>query len=129
MPFIPATDIDEAIAFAADAIATVSYDPSASLLTQFNIWIQGTFTAPTAVFPAVANSDKTRTVTDWLGEHLLAQQLILGTGNTDTGPVGTSEVIDACTRVLSAVKFANINGYITQAQEDAMVFLFNALWC
>ena len=126
MSFTPATDIDEAIAFSADAIATVSYDPAASLSVQFALWIPGTFTT---IFPPEENSTKTRTVTDWLGAHLLSQNQIEGPGNTDSGVVGTSAVIGSVTRVLSAVKFANINNYITQAQEDAMVDLFNLLWC
>lgn len=124
-----AADIDDAIALCADECADASYDAGINLSTQFALWITGMFVGGGAIFnPTVGAPNKQRTVRDWWGPHRIAQTQILGTGNTDTGPVGTSAVIDCVFRVLNAVKFANANTYISQSQEDDVVALFNAVW-
>ena len=124
-----AADIDDAIALTADEVADASYDAGVSLDTQFGLWIAGMFSGASAIFAeGVGSPDKQRTVSDWWGPHVLARLQIEGTGNTDSGVVGTSAVIDQVYRVLNAVKYANINSFISQAQEDAVVALFNVVW-
>jgi hypothetical protein len=123
-------NIDEAITEAAVQIATASYDPTVSLLTQWNLWIAGTFGAA-GVFPITPDSAANparRSVLDWQPAHLIARDKIEGPGNTDTGPVGTSACADVCARLLSAVKFAVIAGEATAGEEADMVTLFNAVW-
>ncbi len=124
-----AADIDDVITMCADLVADASYDAGISLDTQFGLWIDGMFVAPDGIFiPGIGVDDQQRTVRDWYGPHLLAREQIEGTGTTDTGPVGTSACIDVIFRVANAVKFSNINGFISQAQEDDVVALFNATW-
>jgi hypothetical protein len=128
-----ATNIDEAVAFASDNIAILSYGGVLSLYTQFQTWIAGMFSEATGIYkpsanPAQAAAAGPRVVTDWLATHLLAQQQIEGTTPGSSELVGTSAVIDAVTRVLSAVKFATINAKITAGQQAATVVLFNLAW-
>jgi hypothetical protein len=130
-----AADIDDAILLCADAIADVSYDgifagSTESLDTQMGIWIAGMFQGTAGIFiPGIGVDGNQRTVRDWYGPHLLAREAILGTGDNDSTPVGTSTCIDAVFRVLNAVKFATAAGRISTAQEDATVALFNTAWC
>lgn len=126
---MPAANIDDAIAMCADEIAVVSYGAVESLDTQMGLWNSGMFNISTGIFqPGIGQRSQQGTVSDWFGPHLLARDQILGTGVGDSTPVGTSAVIDVVFRVLNAVKFANINGFITQGQEDDTVALFNAVW-
>jgi hypothetical protein len=141
-----ALTIDEAIAFASDNIANLSYGNVFSLYTRFQSWITGMFSEATGIYkpsanPAQAAPAGPRVVTDWLANHLMAQQLIegplagqgLGSFSYNNNPgwsgvIGTSAVSDAVTRVLSAVKFATINSQITAGQQTATVALFNLTW-
>jgi hypothetical protein len=125
--------IDEAITYAADNIAVLSYAGVLSLYDQFQEWIDGMFSEATGIYPPSANppqsgAAKQRVVTNWLASHLLAREQIEGTTAGSSGLVGTSAVIGAVTRVLSAVKFAAINGQITAGQQAATVVLFNIAW-
>lgn len=130
---MPAANIDQAIAFSGDYIAAVSYGGIKSLATQFNLWIAGMFSESTGIYkpsanPPVQAAPGPRTVTDWFAEHLMAAAAIEGPGIGQSGVVGTSAVIDAVSRVLSAVKFAVINGFISAGQQTATVTLFNTCW-
>lgn len=120
-------NIDEAIAQANDLINDASYDGAVSLLTQWNLWIDGLL-GGAGVFPSDINTPAARSVRDWLPAHLAARDAIEGPGNTDSGPTGTSACSSVCARVLSAIKFAVINGEATAGQETATVALFNVVW-
>lgn len=128
-----AANINEAIQFAATDIAEVSYvnPPARSLLVQMNAWIAGMFSEATGIFKPSINDDKSpgqRPVTDWFGQHLIAKSKIEGAAVGAAGVVGTSAVIDAVVRVLSAVKFATVAGNITAGQQTAVVTLYNTVW-
>lgn len=121
--------IDQAIDRCDDNVAHVSYAGVKSLYVQMGLWATGLFGA-SGVFPPTDNETKPgqRKVSDWYAQQLLAQASIEGQGIAESGVVGTAECINAVFRVLNAVKFANINDDITQAQEDAVVALYNTVW-
>jgi hypothetical protein len=128
---MPAANIDDVIASCADDIATVSYDGVHSLYTQMSAWITGMFSEATGIFPPSLNETRNpgqRVVTDWYAQHLMAKAAIEGTGVGTSGVVGTSACIDAVYRVANAVKYGVTNGYITSAQQTAVVTLYNATW-
>ena len=126
-----AATIDDVIVFAPTDIAEVSYDGVLSLFTQMNLWTDGMFSEATGIYVPAQDSQRNpgqRPVTDWLGEHVMAIAAIEGPGVGASSVVGTSACINAVTRVASAVKFATINGYVTAAQQTAVVTLYNAVW-
>lgn len=131
----PAANIDEAIAFAPNYIAQVSYGtvapPALSLKTQTELWIAGMFSEATGIFPPSGDpilNPGQRVVTNWLSAHVIALGEIEGPAAGDAGVVGTSAVINAVERVLFAVKFGVVNGNITALQQTAVVALFNTVW-
>ncbi len=126
-----AANIDEVITFAALDIAEVSYGGVDSLLVQTNLWIAGMFSQATGIYPPSQDAQMNpgqRPVTNWYAAHVLARAEIEGPGPGQSGVVGTSSVINAVVRVASAVKFATINGFVTTAQQTAVVTLYNAVW-
>lgn len=134
----PAADIDQAITFADNNIAEVSYGvasptapPTESLYVQMNLWIVGMFSEATGIFPPSEDATRDpgqRAVTDWYAQHLIAVDEIEGTAVGASGALGTAAVINAVSRALWAVKFATINGDITAPQQTAVVTLFNTVW-
>lgn len=125
-----AANIDEAIAEAAEKIAAASLSGAVSLFDQWELWIAGVFSEATGIFPPSVNTPNRRAVRDWVAAHVLARAVVEGegTGNTDTTSVSVAACADACARVLSAVKFAVINGEAEASQETDMVTLFNSVW-
>lgn len=131
---MPAATIDDCISLAADNIAAITYGapppPTISLLAQMNAWIDGMF-GSTGVFPPAQNLRRDpgqRLVTDWLYAHLAARDSIEGPLPGDAGLLSASDCINAVVRGLCAVKYAQIDGEITAAQQNAVVALFNTVW-
>ena len=128
-----AANIDDVIAMAPTDIAIVSYGGVESLFVQMSLWIDGMFRPPQAIFPPALDDNRNpgqRPVTDWLGTHVQARALVALEGLLagQSGVVGTSACIDAVVRVASAVRIANILGFILPIQENAVVSLYNAVW-
>lgn len=127
-----ATTIDEAIEATANYVAQVTYGndlpPTLSLATQMALWTAGMF-GPAGIYPPSGYPDVgQRKVSDWFAQHVIAQGEIEGPAIGDGGVIGAGAVGNAVIRVLYAVKVANADGAITQAQEDATVALFNTSW-
>lgn len=122
----PATNIQEAIDLAADNIAEIAYDGVVSLATRMTQWTDGMFAA-NGIYTDVESTSQRRVI-DWYGPTRRAQAEIEGPNPGDAGLIGTSAVIDAVTRALSAVRDSALAGAITAGQETDTVTLFNTAW-
>jgi len=120
-----AANIDQAITDVDTDIAAISASAARSLFGEAGVWISGMF-GDTGIFGDTSIEE--RTVSSWEAPTFLAQSLIEGPGNLDSTPFSSTAMIDRVFRALNAVKFANINGFITQVQEDAVVALYNLAW-
>ena len=122
-----AANIDEAIQFGPFNIAAVSADPGKSLLTQLDAWITPMYRK--VIFPNT-ETRAVRNVTDWAAPTYIARAVVAaqGAGNLDTNEVAVACVLDAVNRSLWAVKIATNLGYITGAQQTAVVAAYNAAW-
>lgn len=123
----PAVTIDDCINQCSTKIATLSYGGVASLFDHWVAWTNGMF-GPTGIFSPTPGDAGQRTVSNWFGYHLQARDSIESPGPGESGPFGTSTCIDAAFRVLTAIKFARLNGFVTVAQVNATIALFNVQW-
>lgn len=122
-----ATNIDECINEAIGDIAAVSFGGAPpSLFTQMNAWIAGMF-GPTGIF-VDDQIDAQRQVIDWYFFSLDARSAIEGPLPANAGIVGNGRVTDVVVRTLWATKVAQQQGWITTAQRDAVVVLYQTLW-
>ena len=125
-----AANIDDVIAFSTVDIAEVSYGGVDSLFVQMGLWNDGMF-LEAGIFPPSADlqlNPGQRVATDWYGSSLMASSEIEGPGVGASGVVGTAACINAVVRTAYAVKYGVINGYVTTAQQTAVVALYNAVW-
>ena len=112
-----AATIDEAID---DCIVDIPAVLDASVVTRMGTWVSGVF-GNSGIF-ANADTFNIRQVRNWYYPSLFAQ------GETTNDFNGKNIAVDIVTRVLFAVKYAEINGYITTAQRDATVTAYNTAW-
>lgn len=122
----PAVTIQDAINFCSDNIGQLSYDAVHAIQPRMTTWITTLFSKG-GIFANV-DSDPQRTVIDWYIANNNALDQCEGSTPGSTGVFSTSAVIEAVTRTLCAVQVAKNNGYITSAQQTAVIAAFNINW-
>lgn len=125
-----AASLDAAIAEAPEDIATLAYGGVDSLYTQMQLWIAGIFST-TGVFPPANNGINPpgqTLVTDWYATNLFALADIEGPLVNNAGVIGTSAVINAVVRTLSAVVAAIDSGDVSSANGTLVLNLYNSTW-